>query len=122
MSLFINPIMWITTITYFAFYSYSSEFIEQFFPLPVLYMSMICLIFGNFLYMYYYMIACHRYGYHKLIKYMYLVPFYWLAMSIAGWVALYEFIIKPHYWAKTKHGLHLNTNPMKIAVKPLGGL
>jgi hypothetical protein len=28
-------------------------------------------------------------------------------MSIASWRAVYEVIIKPHYWAKTVHGLHL---------------
>jgi hypothetical protein len=29
-------------------------------------------------------------------------------MSAAAAVAVYQIIKKPHYWAKTKHGLHLN--------------
>jgi hypothetical protein len=28
-------------------------------------------------------------------------------VSIAGFVALYQLFVKPHYWEKTEHGLHL---------------
>lgn len=107
LSLFINPLMWIITISYFFFHRYSAVFIEQFFPTPVLYISITSLILGNFLHMYYYMVGCYRHGHHTLLKYMYFVPLYWLAMSAAGWVALYQFFTAPHHWAKTKHGLHL---------------
>src|SRR6185437_8348314 len=33
---------------------------------------------------------------------------YWLMISIAGFIALYQLLFKPHYWEKTVHGLHLN--------------
>lgn len=108
LSMIINPLMWVITISYFTLHAHVGVFIEQFFPTPVLYMSIISLVIGNFLYMYYYMIGCYRHGHHSLVKYMYLVPLYWLAMSIAAWVAVYTFITDPHYWAKTTHGLHLN--------------
>ena len=84
------------------------EFIETFFPAPVLYMAVFSLVIGNFLYVYYYMIGLAKRGYDEIIPYVFFVPFYWLAMSFASWKALYEFITKPHYWAKTKHGLHLS--------------
>lgn len=106
-SLFINPLMWIITISYFIFRQTLGPFIESFFPAPIFYMAVICLVFGNFLYMYYYMIGCAKRGYFSLIKYGYIVPFYWLGMSISGWQALYKIITSPHYWAKTHHGLHL---------------
>lgn len=108
LSLFINPFMWVSTILYFAFRPILGPFIETFFPTPILYMAVFALVVGNFLYMYYYMIGLAKRGYEEIIPFALVVPFYWLAMSFASWKALYEFIRKPHYWAKTKHGLHLS--------------
>ncbi len=112
-SLFINPLMWIITICYFLFRSTTGAFIESFFPAPIFYMGIVCLIFGNFLYMYYYMVGCAKRGYFPLIKYGFVVPFYWLFMSISGWYALYKIFTNPHYWAKTHHGLHLEKSDVK---------
>ena len=106
--MFINPLMWIITIAYFVFRTSAGPFIESLFPTPVFYMAVFSLVFGNFLYLYYYMIGCAKREQDDIIKYVFLVPFYWLAMSLAAWVALYQFIAHPHHWAKTKHGLHLN--------------
>jgi glycosyltransferase XagB len=108
LSMFINPLMWIITISYFALRPVVGTFIESFYPAPVLYMAVFSLIFGNFLYMYYYMIGCAKREYDDIMKYVFLVPFYWLAMSISAWRAVFNIIKSPHYWSKTKHGLHLN--------------
>lgn len=108
LSMFINPAMWFITISYFALRPMVGEFIETFYPAPVLYMAVISLFIGNFLYIYYYMVGCVKHGHDELVKYVFLVPLYWLAMSMAAWVALFNFIIKPHHWSKTKHGLHLH--------------
>ncbi len=108
LSALINPFMWIITFCYFLFRAKIGLFIESFFPGPVLYMGVICFIFGNFMYMYYYMIGCAKKRYDNLIKFVYLTPFYWLIISIAAWRALFQLIYNPHYWFKTKHGLHLN--------------
>jgi len=107
LSMFINPLMWVVTILYFVFRSVAGPVIQPFFPGPVLYMGVFSLIFGNFLYTYYYMIGCAKRDQYDLVKYAFLVPFYWLAMSAAAWIGLSSFIINPHYWAKTKHGLYL---------------
>lgn len=106
--MFINPLLWVSTITYFAFRPVAGTFIESFFPGPVLYMSVFAFVVGNFLYFYYYMIGCAKRGHYDLIKYGLLIPFYWLAMSYSAWLAVYKIIAEPHYWYKTKHGLHLN--------------
>lgn len=106
-SLFINPIMWASTFVYFMWRAKVGIFIESLFPGPILYVGVFSFVFGNFLYLYYYMIGCANRGYDSIIKYIFLVPFYWIAMSFAAWKAVYEVIVKPHYWAKTKHGLHL---------------
>ena len=109
LSMFINPLMWAITISYFVFRPVLGNFITSFFPTPVLYMGVISLVVGNFLYLYYYMIGCAKHGHYHLIQYVFFVPFYWLSMSIASWIALFQFIIAPHYWPKTKHGFHLDT-------------
>jgi hypothetical protein len=31
-----------------------------------------------------------------------------MLMSLAGYIALLELIVKPSYWQKTEHGLHLD--------------
>lgn len=33
------------------------------------------------------------------------MPLYWLLISMAGWLALFEFVVKPFRWNKTEHGL-----------------
>ena len=106
LSTLINPIMWGTTILYFTWRSGAAPVIERFFPAPVLYMGIVCFIFGNFLYMYYYMIGSVKRGHYELVKFAYLVPFYWLTMSYAGWLAVVGLIRDPHYWEKTTHGFH----------------
>jgi glycosyltransferase XagB len=33
------------------------------------------------------------------------LPIYWLMMSAAAWMALWDFLIRPFHWHKTQHGL-----------------
>lgn len=108
LSIMINPFMWLITILYFALRAQLGPIIESFYPTPVFYMGVFSLIFGNFLYFYYYMIGLAKREYYELIKYTFVVPFYWLGMSLASWVALYKLVIQPHHWSKTLHGFHLN--------------
>ena len=115
-SMFINPIFWLVTICYFAFRLQVGDFIESFFPGIILHIGVVSFVMGNFLYLYNYMIGCSKRGFDSLVKYIFLTPFYWLGMSLAAWKGVYEVIIKPHYWSKTVHGLHLKKqlNPTKI--------
>ncbi len=108
LSMFVNPVMWVVTILYFSYRSIMGPLVEPLFPGPVLYIAVFSLIFGNFLYIYYYMIGCAKREQWDLVKYVFLVPFYWLMMSVASWKALWQLIFKPHYWEKTVHGFHLN--------------
>ncbi len=119
--MFVNPLLWGTTIVYFAFRGSVGNFIETFFPSPILYMGAFSLVFGNFLYLYYYMIGCVKRRHYSLVKFAFLVPFYWLAMSAAATISVYETIINPHYWAKTVHGFHLqNKSTVTQAVSIIG--
>ena len=115
LSMWINPFLWIMTASYFIFRSQIGPFIESLYLTPVFYLGVISLIFGNFLYLYYYMIGAARRGAWDLIKYGFVVPAYWLMMSYASWMALYQIFFKPHYWEKTKHGLHLAPPKLHVA-------
>ncbi len=103
----INPLLWIATIVYFTFRSTLGPVIEQLYPPFVFYLAAFSLIFGNFLYIYYYMIGCAKREKWSLIKYVFLVPLYWVCISFAALIAFWQLLTKPHYWEKTNHGLHL---------------
>lgn len=118
-SILINPIMWLLTICYFAFRPFIGPTVESFFPGPVLYMAIASLVVGNFLYTYYYMIGCARKDYDELLKYVFLVPLYWLSMSIAAWLAIFQLFLKPHYWFKTSHGFHLKDDKVLYQISSL---
>lgn len=113
----INPIMWVTTAAYFIFRSTFGPTIEQFFPTPIFYTAVFCLIAGNFLYLYYYMIGVVKQEKFELVKYILFVPIYWAMISCAFWMSAYQLIFKPHYWEKTVHGLHMKPDPRTIALE-----
>jgi len=119
----INPFLWATTIAYFAAYKYVGPAIEALYPGWIFYIAVLTLIFGNFLYIYNYMIGCAKRGHYSLIKYVFMVPFYWIMNSISAFIAFYQLIVKPHYWEKTHHGLHLSNKrsaiglPMELPLK-----
>jgi cellulose synthase/poly-beta-1,6-N-acetylglucosamine synthase-like glycosyltransferase/glycosyltransferase involved in cell wall biosynthesis/O-antigen/teichoic acid export membrane protein len=101
----INPILWVMTLSYFFLYKYVGPQIESLYPASIFYMAITSAIFGNFLYVYYYMIGTAKHGQYQLIKYVFLVPIYWFFTSIAACMAFWQLFTKPHYWEKTIHGL-----------------
>lgn len=113
----INPFLWIVTLLYFTLYSLIGPTIDSFYPPFVLYVAITSLIFGNSIYLFCHLMGCVKKGQWSLIKYVYLIPFYWILISIAGFLALYQLLFKPFYWEKTVHGLHLkDTMPLNSAV------
>jgi len=111
----INPLLWAITIAYFTLYKYVGPSIEALFPSTVFYMAGFALVVGNFMYIYNYMIGCAKRGHWGLIKFIFLVPIYWLLTSVAATMALWQLITKPHYWEKTNHGLHLKKEEGEVA-------
>jgi len=105
--LFINPFMWVLLAIYLFFRPVLTNVYHVLFPVSILYMGSLCLIFGNFLHSYIHLVGCLKRGQYHLIKWALLMPLYWMMMSIAAFIALYQLIFKPHYWEKTNHGLHL---------------
>jgi cellulose synthase/poly-beta-1,6-N-acetylglucosamine synthase-like glycosyltransferase len=105
--LFINPLMWLLLLGYVFLRPFVGDFYHTLFPMPVLYMGTLCLVFGNFFYTYTHLFGCINRGRYGLVKWTLLIPFYWILTSIAACMALQQLIFKPHYWEKTQHGLHL---------------
>lgn len=103
----INPFLWIATLSYFLLNHWVGDAIESVYPGFTFYTALVSLVFGNFLFMYYYMIGLVKRNHWELLKYLIFVPFYWILVSWAGYVALRQLIIKPHYWEKTVHGINL---------------
>jgi len=101
----VNPILWTATFLYFAANRQVGSFIESLYPTPIFYIAVTSLVFGNFLYLYNFMIAVAKRGNWENMKYIFLMPLYWLMASVAAGVALYQLVSKPHYWEKTEHGL-----------------
>ncbi len=118
--MFINPLMWILLGLYIIFGPAVLSIYHILFPGPILYLGAFCLIFGNFFYIYVYLLACAKRKQYYLLPWALLIPIYWLLMSVAAMYALIELLIKPHYWQKTNHGLHLKgKNGSAVApVKP----
>ncbi len=128
--IFLNPVLWILTISYFVLRAQIGPVIELMYISPVFYLAAISLVFGNFLFLYYYLTGTAKRKQWDLMKYVLFIPVYWILISIAGWMAFYQLLFKPHYWEKTIHGLHLkkkkdddsdtdqNTPEQTVEVKP----
>jgi cellulose synthase/poly-beta-1,6-N-acetylglucosamine synthase-like glycosyltransferase len=104
---FINPIMWAMLGLYIAVRPLVEATYHVLYPGPVFYMGVICFVFGNYLFVCMSMLACMKRKEYALMRWALLLPIYWLMMSVAALVALTQLIWRPHYWEKTKHGLHL---------------
>ena len=79
--------------------------IAPFFPGWVLWVSVACLIVGNAMMIYVSMMGVFKRKRYGLVLWALLNPLYWLLHSLAAYKALWQLIVKPHYWEKTEHGL-----------------
>jgi cellulose synthase/poly-beta-1,6-N-acetylglucosamine synthase-like glycosyltransferase len=107
-SALLNPLLWILTLSYVLFYAQIGATVQALFPPGIYYLGMLTLVFGNFLHLYSFVMGVGRRNLWHLAPWALLVPIYWMMMSVASYMAFYEFFARPHYWHKTQHGAHLN--------------
>lgn len=50
-------------------------------------------------------VGAERRGVGGIVPVLATIPLYWVCLSAAGFLALWELIRRPHHWAKTPHGL-----------------
>ena len=57
--------------------------------------------------------GCFKRRRYRLVMWALANPLYWLLHSLAAYKALWQLIVKPHYWEKTEHGLsdHVAARP-----------
>jgi cellulose synthase/poly-beta-1,6-N-acetylglucosamine synthase-like glycosyltransferase len=79
--------------------------LEKYFPGWVLYVSVFNLLIGNALMVYLSMMGAFKRSAYSLVMWGILNPVYWLMHSAASYKALWQLIVRPHYWEKTTHGL-----------------
>lgn len=102
----LNPLFWLIFAVWLAFGSLA---IEAYFPLPVLYLSLVNLLAGNGLLIYLTMVAPFRRNWTDLAPWGVTVVGYWVLMTIAAYKALWQLVSNPFYWEKTNHGLSKHT-------------
>ena len=64
--------------------------------------SMLCGALSHWLYA---QAAVSQEGWGNMRLAVAIYPFYWLLHSVASFIALWQLITRPHYWAKTTHGV-----------------
>ena len=75
--LFLNPLLWILFAVYLFLRPDVGDAFHTLFPKPLLYIGSISLIFGNFFFIYVYILGCIKRKQYRLIKWSLLVPLYW---------------------------------------------
>jgi cellulose synthase/poly-beta-1,6-N-acetylglucosamine synthase-like glycosyltransferase len=102
LTLLLNPIYWVLTILWFSIHLH---LIQVVFPGPLMYIGMVGLLVGNFVFTFAAMAGCVRRRNYADVKYAALTPIYWTMMSIAAWKGFLQLFYRPFYWEKTVHGL-----------------
>jgi cellulose synthase/poly-beta-1,6-N-acetylglucosamine synthase-like glycosyltransferase len=98
----LNPLFWTLTAVWFLA---QPDLVQALFPAWLYYASMVCLVAGNFLFLYGAMVSARSTGRPDLVLAAMLVPIYWVMMSIAAIKALLQLVSAPSFWEKTTHGL-----------------
>ncbi len=90
---------------FLAYVVFNLATIKTLFPDWVLFICIFNLMVGNILMIYVNMMAVFKRRFYELILFAIANPIYWLMHSAAAYMGLYQLIVKPFYWEKTKHGL-----------------
>jgi cellulose synthase/poly-beta-1,6-N-acetylglucosamine synthase-like glycosyltransferase len=102
------PIFWLLLVVWIYV---QPGWIEALFPAAIFYPASLSLVLGNFLLILLSLGAAVSRGHDDLAPHALLIPFYWVLMSAATYVALVELIVRPSHWHKTEHGLHFAEEP-----------
>ena len=102
------PFFWLLLALWF--YA-EPQWIASLFPGAIFYPASLSLVLGNFMLVWLSLAAAVRRGHDDLAPHALLMPVYWVLMSMASYVALFELVVRPYHWHKTEHGLHLAEEP-----------
>jgi len=97
-----NLPLWIFLFTTLFFYN---EQVAGLYPKTLVALCWYNFIISNIILMLAQFVATYRRRLYCLLPYIPLKLFYWLLMSFAGYYAIFELLMRPGYWYKTKHNL-----------------
>ncbi|HTJ36343.1 MAG TPA: glycosyltransferase family 2 protein [Dactylosporangium sp.] len=100
----INPVFWAMTILWVIARPHA---IQVLFVTPVYYLGLLCLVLGNLTVIYLNVLVVRQMDRPNLLWSALISPAYWAMMSIAAVKAGLQLLLRPSYWEKTTHGLHL---------------
>ena len=98
----LNPVFWALTALWFTA---RPAVILELFPAWLYYTSLVCLVAGNFAFLYTAVVGARVLGRPSLVFAALLSPAYWVMMSVAAIKAMVQLIAAPTFWEKTVHGL-----------------
>jgi cellulose synthase/poly-beta-1,6-N-acetylglucosamine synthase-like glycosyltransferase len=98
----LNPVFWALTATWFLA---RPPIILELFPAWLYYTSLVCLVVGNFAFLYTAVVSARIIERPSLVFAALLSPIYWVMMSIAAIKAMAQLFAAPTFWEKTVHGL-----------------
>jgi len=99
----LNPVFWAMTIVWFLG---RPVVVQAWFPPLIYYPALLCLVVGNFLFLYAVLLTAVEADEDELTLLAALtMPVYWAMMSMAAIKALLQLVTAPSYWEKTTHGL-----------------
>jgi hypothetical protein len=66
-------------------------------------------------------VVARQRGLRLTLKELALLPAYYLLVTAAAWTAIFDLIVRPHYWAKTAHGRRPERLTRKVFLRPEPG-
>lgn len=88
----------------FIVWIFDPDALEAAFPPPLAAFATGTLLFSLSVNLWTYMLAPLRRGWPGFVPFVLLAPLYWFLLCVAGGMALWSFLFRPYYWAKTAHG------------------
>ncbi len=113
----VNPLLWAASLAEWLTGAGAATFL----PAPFGPAASLALAFGNLALIMLAAAAPLKRGLSRLSPVALLMPAYWLLMSAAAYVALFQLLTRPHFWEKTRHGLSAGASARRRdALKSLG--
>lgn len=86
--------------------AFDPQTVAHYVPGWVLWISLANLLIGNGMMVYISMMGVFRRHRDRHVLWALCNPFYWLLHCVSAYKALWQLILRPHYWEKTDHGLN----------------
>ncbi len=102
----VNPILWVFFLLWYVPQFFGNPGIGLTLPDWLRTVGLINLVLGNGIFMLVHLIAALGKKQWSQIPLVPLMPLYWLLISLASYRSVYQILVNPYSWEKTKHGLH----------------